>query len=218
VIAGAGDIGRQLVHTLSENGRDQLVVIDEDEAKCEALAGEFDLLVIHGDATDPEMLTKAQIREADALVATTESDAINTVIAMLGHRFGVEKIIVKLNGFGLRAACREIGVSEIVAPKIAAAARIKSALQGAKSIDFSLVVQGGLKLLELEAGAVKGQAIRELHLPEGALFVALLRGDKMLIPRGGTHLEADDVLLTLVETEGVLRKVRRVLGLEENGR
>ncbi|NIV28325.1 MAG: hypothetical protein GWN58_02065 [Anaerolineae bacterium] len=75
-----------------------------------------------------------------------------------------------------------------------------------------------MKLLELEAGAVKGKAIRELHLPEGALFVALLRGDKMLIPRGGTHLEADDVLLTLVETEGVLKKVRRVLGLEENGR
>ncbi|MDH3359998.1 MAG: NAD-binding protein, partial [Desulfobulbaceae bacterium] len=90
VITGIGDIGRELAGMLNRREGNELILIDSDEKICEKLAAEIDGLVLHGDGTDPAILKKAGLAEADALIATTPSDPINTVIAMLGHRMGVE--------------------------------------------------------------------------------------------------------------------------------
>ncbi len=217
VIVGAGDIGRELAENLIRRGGNEVVLIDSDEKLAEQLASELDALVLHGDGTNPELLKKARIEEADALVATTGSDAINTVIAMLGHRMGVQNIIVKLNDVGLRAACQEIGVRKIIAPKISAAAEIFASLYGFDRLDFSLVVRGGLRLAELDVGAAQGKRIHELELPQGALIVAVLRGEDALIPRGETKLEEGDVLLLLTESTSVLEKVKKQLTPPSNG-
>ncbi len=219
VIVGVGDIGRELAENLIRRGGHEVVLVDSDEGRCEQLAAELDALVLHGDGTDPELLKKARVAEADALIATTGSDAINTVIAMLGHRLGVPNVVVKLNDVGLRAACREIGVRKIIAPKISAAAEIFASLYGFDRLDFSLVVRGGLQLVEIElppdAGAV-GRTLGELELPKGALVVAVLRerGERAFVPRGDTKLQAGDVLLVLGEREATLEKVKEALALK----
>jgi trk system potassium uptake protein TrkA len=211
VIVGMGDIGKQLVEELSRGGRNELVLIDRDEKRCEQLASEQDALVLQGDGTDPEILRKAGLSEADALVATTDSDAINTVIAMLGHQLKVDKIIVKLNGVGLRAACQEFGVSKIIAPTITAASEIVATLFGFSRLDFSLVSSGGLRLVELGAGKAAGKRLSEIDIPEGAQIVAVLRGDQANVPRAREKLEEEDVLIVLVESDSVLGKVKKAL-------
>jgi len=211
VIVGMGDIGKQLVDELSRGRENELVVIDRDEKRCEQLASELDALVMHGDGTNPEILRKAGLSEADALVATTDSDAINTVIAMLGHRLNVGKIIVKLNGVGLRAACQEFGVSKIIAPTITAASEIVATLFGFSRLDFSLVSSGGLRLVELGAAKVAGKTLSEIDIPEGAQIVAVLRGEQATVPRPRERLEEQDVLIVLVESDGVLSKVKKAL-------
>lgn len=143
IIVGIGDVGLELVEQLIKQEDNELVLIDTDEEHCDELAEKTDALVLQGDGTDPEILKKAQISEADALVATTGSDPLNTVIAMLGSRFEVEKIIVRLKGLGLRSACQEIGVSKIISPQIAAAAEILSTLYGPERVDFSLLARRG---------------------------------------------------------------------------
>lgn len=213
VVVGMGDIGKQLVEDLSRGEQNEVVVIDRDEKRCEQLAKDLDALILQGDGTDPEILKKAGIAEADALVATTDSDAINTVIAMLGHRFNVKKIIVKLTGVGLRAACQEIGVSKIIAPTIAAAAEILATLYGFGGPDFSLLASGGLRLVELGVGKGAGKRLSEIELPDGAQVVALLRGDQAVILRQREKVEENDVLVVLLDSESVLEKVKKTLGL-----
>ncbi len=216
VIVGIGDVGWALVESLTSLGRHELVLIDDDPDRAEQASNAFDALVLEGDGTDPTILGKAELDDADALVATTGSDAINTVITMLGHRAGVETIVVKLRGVGLRAACQEIGVSKIIAPKISAAAEIVETLHGFHSLDFSVVARGGLQLVELDAGTAAGQTASELELPDGALIVSVLRDDQVLIPRGGTRIQANDVLLTLVQDKANLDAVRKLLALESS--
>ena len=213
VIVGVGDIGRKVADALQKRVGTELVLIDSDEKHCEHLANEVDAMVLYGDGTDPDILKKARLSEADALVATTSSDALNTVIAMLGHRLGVPKIIVKLNDVGLRAACQEIGVSKVIAPKISAAAEILSVLSGLDRLDFSLVVQGGLHLMEIGVGEAHGKSMDELELPEGMLAVAILRDKQVLVPRGRTKLEENDVFLILLENAQMESKLRKILGV-----
>lgn len=212
VIVGLGDIGRQLADILSRWENNELVLIDSEEKTCEQLAADLDALVLCGDGTDPEILRKARLAEAQALVATTGSDPLNTVIAMLGRRIGVEKIVVKLNNVGLRSACQEIGVDKIIAPKISAAAGIASVLHGLDKLDFSAAVRGGLRLVELGAGEARGRQLSSLDVPDGTLIVAVLQAGQMILPRPGLELGEEDSILVLAESDRAVERVRKLLG------
>jgi trk system potassium uptake protein TrkA len=184
------------------------VLIDNDEARCEDLSQEFDAFVLEGDGTHPELLQKALIEESDALVASTNSDALNTVIAMLAKRFGVPTIIVKLKDLGLRAACQEMGVARIIAPSISAAAEIFGALHGFGRPDLSLVTRGGLRFVELEVQGIDGTSLAELDVPHGVLVLTVVRGEEVLLARGKTRLQQGDLLLLLVENEHAFAKMK----------
>jgi trk system potassium uptake protein TrkA len=212
VIVGVGDVGRELAEYLTRRGGNQLVLVDSDESRCEHLAGEIDALVLHGDGANPEILRKAQLQEADALVATTGSDATNTVIAMLGHNQHVTTIIVKLNDAWLRAACRELGVTKIVTPKISAAAQILAALYGFDRMDFSLGAPSGMQMVEVSVKEGYEKRLSDLGMPEDALVVGVLRGRQVLFPDQHARVEKEDVLITLVKNEGAATKVKKLMG------
>lgn len=209
VIAGGGGIARELARGLNSFGKAQIVVIELDKLRCQELSAELDALVLHGDATHPEILEKARAREADALVACTGSDPINTVIAMLARQMGVERIIVKLNEVGLHAACKQIGVEEIIAPKIAAAAQTLSTLYGLHRLDFSLLARGGLQITEL--AVLRSGKLKDLDLPDDVLALAVLRGEEVMMPRGGTSIQEGDVLLLMSQSQQGLQKAVEAL-------
>lgn len=215
VIVGAGGIGRELAEDLARREDNDITLVDVDEERCDELAANLDALVIHGDGTDPEILMKAQVDDADALVATTGSDALNTVIAMLGRHMGVGRIVVKLDGIGLRAACHELGVTEIIAPKIAAAARIVSVLYGFHSFDLSVLARGSLQLIEVSADRLAGKKLSAAELSGDVVVMAVMRGDRVFLARGHTKIEADDRLLMLAEGEEAAEEARNAMAVEE---
>src|SRR3970282_1833488 len=77
IIVGAGAIGRVLAENLTQRPDNEVVLIDTDKERCEEVSGQLDALVLHGDGTHPEILEKARVREADALVATPGSEALH---------------------------------------------------------------------------------------------------------------------------------------------
>ncbi|MFP4646875.1 MAG: potassium channel family protein [Candidatus Acetothermia bacterium] len=212
IITGMGDIGTQLAEDLSSRGGFELVLIDKNEAKCQALSQEMDALVLNGDGTEPGILDKAGATNADSLIATTESDALNMVIAILGKKFSIPQVVVKLNKMGLRTACQEIGVDHVISPKLSAAMEITSLLHGYDVLDFSLLIRGGARLSEMTPGEMEGHTIEEIDLPDGALVIAILRDNVATIPKGKTKLRKEDILLILAENDKTLESVINIFG------
>jgi trk system potassium uptake protein TrkA len=208
---GIGETGRELARMLAQRPETELVLIDIDDDLCAKLSGELDALVISGDGSDPQILKKGQIDIASALVATTGSDAINTVIAMLGKQLGVQKVVVKLKGFGLRSACREIGVTRIISPQLSAAAEIISVLHGFDKVNFSLLAGGGLRLVDLEVGEGVKKRVSDMVMPGGTLIVAIMREDRLYFPRPDFKLQSQDYLLLLLERDQLLEKVQEMI-------
>ncbi len=215
IVVGAGDTGMDLARKLGDRENMDLVIIDSDEKRCELASNELNALVLKGDGTDPEILKQAQVSEADVLVALTGSDPLNTVVSMLGRRFDVKKIMVKLNGLALRSACQSIGVYKIITPKISTADEILSAVYGYDRLDFSQLARGGIRLVPISVGKAKGKKIADLELPEGAHIVALLRGNDVRIPHGKTSLEENDEMLLMIEKESDLEKVKEEMSLDK---
>jgi len=216
VIVGVGDIGSRVADNLLSRENNQVILVDIDEKRCEQLSKKYEALVICGDGTDPEILQKAQVNDSEALVATTGSDPINTVVAMLGRQLDVVTVIVKLNGAGLRPACEAIGAKRVIAPKIAAAANIESALYGLDRIDLSMIARGGLQLLEYMVRHFEIKSTSELDLPGGAHLAAVTRGEDVLIPKKDMKLTEEDSLLILIDNNSAKNELdKRVKEHEE---
>jgi len=212
IIAGLGDVGTQLAEDLTYREGFELVLIDQDEEKCEALSGEFDALVLHGDGTEPELLESAGAKETDALIATTESDALNMVIAVLGKKFAIPQVVAKLHKTSLRTTARELGVDHVISPKLSAATEITSLLHGYDVLDFSLLVQGGARLLEISPGDYAGNKLKDIDLPEGTLIASILRDGVAHIPRGETTLQENDILIIITESETKEEETKELFG------
>jgi trk system potassium uptake protein TrkA len=76
IIVGLGGIGRNLAKMAVEHAHN-VVVIDQDEARCSELLEHYDVMAVTGNATDKTVLEEAGIDRADAMIATTSDDSVN---------------------------------------------------------------------------------------------------------------------------------------------
>lgn len=84
VILGAGKMGTSIIDNFIDDESD-LVVIDNDLERLQLISAKYDLMVIHGDATDLEVLDRADLKSADLLVAATQYDEINIMACKMAH-------------------------------------------------------------------------------------------------------------------------------------
>jgi len=213
IIVGGGHVGTELAYSLSLRGKHRVAVIDDDAARARHLAEELDVFVLQGDGTDPSILRKAGLEEADALAAVTEVDAVNVVVAMLAKQAGVAHVVARIEGVGLQPACEQVGVDRVISSKRLAAAEIMSTLLGEEQqLDFSILAHGGLGLVDLSAQEVAGRRIQDLELPDGAHLVAVIRANQQVsLPRPQLQVEDGDSLLVLGETDKVLSQLKKQL-------
>ena len=192
IVVGLGPLGRRLADELSGKKGVELVLLDRDEATCKAAAERYDALVLQGDGTSPELLSKAGAQEAEALIAATGSDALNTVVGLLAKQAGTKEVVVVLNDLALRTACQAIGAYVL----------------GERVLDFSVAVSSGARVAELSPGPLSGKKLGEIPLPKGVAIPVILREGKAIVPEAGTSLKQEDVLVVLAEDDRRLETAR----------
>jgi len=114
IVAGCGRLGTTLAGSLCDNGF-QVVAIDKDPDNFHNLSSNFKGFKIEGDATQIDVLHRACIEEAYMVIAATQSDTVNSLIAQIAHRiYGVEHVYMRLSdvdkmtlveGYGIDVIC-----------------------------------------------------------------------------------------------------------------
>lgn len=84
VILGAGQVGGNLAHNLAREDND-VTLIDLDEERLSYLQHRLDIKTVHGNASYPPVLIEAGIKQADMLIAVTNSDEVNMVGCQIAH-------------------------------------------------------------------------------------------------------------------------------------
>ena len=95
IIAGGGEFGARLAEELAEGN--EVIVIEKDEARAEYLGEKLSSIVFFGDASDREMLRKANADKCNALVAATADDRLNSAICEGAKRLGIKRVAARLN-------------------------------------------------------------------------------------------------------------------------
>ncbi len=94
VITGINTLSRKLVERLE--GRHDVVVIDGDQDKCERLYSSSGATVINKSPSTLSALEDAGITQADILVATQKDDNENMVVCSLAKKYGVPKVVSRM--------------------------------------------------------------------------------------------------------------------------
>ncbi|MFN9972734.1 MAG: NAD-binding protein, partial [Phycisphaerae bacterium] len=82
VILGAGRVGSSVAENLVSEAND-ITVVDTDTERLRMLQDRLDLRTVTGNAGHPEVLARAGARDADLILAVTQSDETNLVACKL---------------------------------------------------------------------------------------------------------------------------------------
>jgi len=212
VISGAGAVGRYLASDLAARGHDVLV-IEQDPATLEVAkewAPDVDFLL--GDACEPWVLDKAELKAADAVVAATGDDEDNLVTSLLAKQeFAVPRVLARVNHPRNEWMFSEQwGVDVAVSVPHLLTALVEEAVTVGDLVRILRLEGGRVGLVELtipDTWPNAGRPLYELRLPPDSAIVAVLREGHVVIPMPETVITPGDEVLALAagEAEATLR-------------
>ncbi len=117
IVCGYGRIGQQIALGYTQS-KVNFVVIEQDAARLEMLR-EQDIAHVEGDAADDDVLTRAGITRAAALIAVTPTDAVNTFIVLSARGLRPDLyIIARADTLQNEAKLYRAGASKVLSPHV----------------------------------------------------------------------------------------------------
>lgn len=220
MIVGAGRTSYYLAKMLLHSGT-PVKIIDYDQAKCNALCESLpEAVVIHGDATQQELLLEEGLQSTGALAALTSIDEVNILLALFAANQKVPKVISKINREAFTAMAENIGVESAVSPRQAIAdvlvryARGLKNSEGAKMETLYKIMDGKAEALEFLIPAdcpLKEKTLKDLKLKKNILIAGIKRGRRAIIPSGNDQLLPGDLVILLASGHRI-NDIKDILG------
>jgi trk system potassium uptake protein TrkA len=211
IIIGAGEVGTDLSMRLSRQEHD-IVLIDQDAARLEAIREKLDVRTVHGNGAAHHVLEKAAPKKADLLLAVTDKDEVNLMACICGKECGVKQRIARLRDPDYchptaLAHYRKLGVDQVINPDEVAAEEMLQLLRHTMASDVAVFAGGKVELIGIKVNA-KDRLIntmlsdfRNFGLKDHLLIAAVARQGKVIIPRGDTVIQENDIVYILGDTE-----------------
>jgi len=131
IIVGCGRVGARVAAALDERG-ENVTVIDTTARAFGRLPQTFKGETVRGNGTDEDVMRSAGAEQADIVMTLTEGDNRNALAAQLAkHRFGVPRVICKVNDPLRGEAYRALGLETICRTIILGDALVTAAVEGA---------------------------------------------------------------------------------------
>lgn len=208
MLIGGGKISRYLASQLTGEGY-KLKIIEKELHTCEELAEMFPrATVIHGNATDPDLLDEEGLNSADACVIMTSDDRTNLIISMFASSRDVKKVISKINSPTYLKLSENAGVDSNITPQFLVITKVlrflrglanrgeKGYLSGIKSLHR--IAENKVEALEFEVGedfTYINVPLKDIKWKNNLLVVAVIREGNVIYAHGSTTLEIGDRII-----------------------
>lgn len=214
VIAGAGRVGSDLAHSLSDLAHD-VTVVDIAEEALAALGSAFDGRTVVGPAYDVGTLERAGIEGADVFVAVTDDDNANLMAVEVAKAvFGVERSIARLYDPNRETSYRALEVSHVTGTKIISRVIFEQIVE--EEFTYHLTFGAGdVEIVEFVlGGGAAGVEVAALEISDALRVAAVRRANRTHIPDPDFVLEPGDFVVASAR-RGAAGKIRRYLAAEE---
>jgi len=214
LILGGGQVGGTLAETLAKEQND-ITVVDTDDRRLQELQERFDIGIVTGCGSHPDILRSAGCEDAEMLIAVTNSDEVNMIACQIAHSlFRTPTKIARIRNTAYtindEIFCSEhIPVDVRIAPEDLVTDYIFKLLLHPGALQVLDFADGRVQLVAVRAfhdGPLVGQKLRSIrdHMPNiDTRVAAIFRRGLAIIPTGDTVIELDDEVFFIAAKEDI---------------
>lgn len=211
LIVGAGRIGTHLLQFLSNNGDNQLTVIEKNEEACREVSNHSDATILNADVSKPGILEEAKASQADLLLAATDDDRTNLSLTRQAKRdFGIPKVVAVANSTRNKHRLKQAGADVVICPVDLALRDLENvvSLEHSNTLMYRPDLQ--LEVTEMTVpndASMMGKKLADIKIPAKCRIVLVSRESGYLFPNPDLELKPEDKILLLGDASSVQRTV-----------
>ncbi len=205
MIVGGSGLGYETAKLLEKDY--QVTLVERSKERCRLLSELLhETLIIHGDASDIDLLREEGLENMEVFIAVTPNSETNIITSLMAKNYGVAKTIARVENKEYTYISQNIGVDTLINVKLIAANNIfryvrkgrveaLTTLHGVEAEVIEFVVEKDNRLTK--------RKLRDLHLPQKALIGGVVRGDQTFIPDGNFQLQVGDRVIVFAMPEAI---------------
>ena len=178
MILGGGKIGAEAAKGLSE-GKFNIKLIESDRNKALELADDLpNVLVIHGDGRNVELLDEENIADMDAFISVTGNSETNIMSCLVAKSKGVKKTVALVENVDYFDLSHTFGISTIINKKLIAANSIFRYIRKGDVVAFTKLSNMDAELLEFKVkpnSKINNKHVKSLKFPSSAIVAGVIR-------------------------------------------
>jgi trk system potassium uptake protein TrkA len=202
-VIGAGHVGSTIVQALHDEH--DLTVFDLDEERLAAISQRYDVRTVEGNGASRRVLSEAGITEADLLIACTSRDESNIVSAMISKACSPRTTtVVRTTNPEYLEVWREgqLDVDFIVSSEVETAYAISRTIGVPAARQTDVFAEGQVQMVEFDVPEAAdpglfGSKLRDGRFRPVSRVAAIIRGDKVVIPRGDESIKPGDRIVVI---------------------
>ncbi len=222
IIIGAGEVGFHIANHMTLE-KMEVVVIDVDPQALRRVSDHLDVQTVQGSGSSPVILKEAGVKEAEIVLAVTNSDEANLVACLMVDLLvpGTKKLArlrkADLDDYHGHFNAHTPHIDTIINPDIEVVKTISRLLQVPGATEVNEFADGAIKLVGIkleETAALTDKRLMDIKTESGGrrpLVAAIIRAEQLIIPMGDDRLQAGDEIY-IVEKEDRLHDTLLLFG------
>lgn len=210
-IAGAGKLGMKVAEALL-GGDHSVTVIDKDEEILAKLSSQMDIMTVNANAKQKSVLEDIKISSYDYLLATTDKDEKNIIIASIAKKMGCPMVIARVRGpehmNQFDFIKDSFHIDSIVNPDLAISLEIYKYLVEKYTLSNGIFTSGKIAIIEMAAykmpSLIGVQMINMNRHLKNMLVIGISRNGKVIIPHGDAVIQEEDFLYVVGEKTPIM--------------
>ena len=215
LIVGGGNIGFNLAKNLEETlDSARVKIVEKDKDRAEFLANELNnTIVINGNGLDEEVLMEANLEEAETVLALTNDDEDNLMVSVLVEKFAQDEKTIEdkrtmalINKPNYSLLQNSLKIDDLIDPRMNTVSSILKHIHKGTIETAYTIMNGEYEVIEaeiIETSELINKELKNSNLPEEIRIGAILREDKVIIPRSNFVFQKDDRVVFLAKKDSI---------------
>ena len=215
LIVGGGNIGFNLAKNIEETlDAARVKIIEKSKDRAEFLASELNnTIVINGDALDEEVLVEANLQEAESVLALTNDDEDNLMVGVLVEKFAKDekdiddkRTMALINKPNYSLLQNSLKIDDLIDPRMNTVSSILKHIHKGTIETAYTIMNGEYEVIEaeiIETSELINKELKNSNLPDEIRIGAVLRDNKVIIPRSNFVFQKEDKVVFLAKKDSI---------------
>ena len=209
LIIGGGNVGFNLAKNIEQSFEDaRIKIIEKNKDRAEFIANELNnTIVINGNGLDEDILSEVNLEDVETVLALTNDDEDNLMVSVIVEKFSKDKRTMALiNKPNYSLLQNSLKIDDLIDPRMNTVSSILKHVHKGTIETAYTIMNGEYEVIEaeiIETSELINKELKNSNLPEEIRIGAVLREEKVIIPRSNFVFQKEDKVVFLAKKDSI---------------